>query len=167
MLELILAKYLFGYVLQSVTFVLGIYAINKKRIEFKPFVIVTAIFSVATFILRWLVETKKINFGVHTLLSIIIIIFLGVIILKTTIYDTTLAAVIISISIIFFSEAVTALWVGIALGFENIKVFFEDPLNLALSIIPTGIMFFIIVLLIYRHRTKKINGDGENGKISR
>jgi len=143
MLKLVLAKILLGYILQSITYVLGVYAVNKRKIDIKLFSIATLIFSLATYAIRetgWI----KIDFGVHTLLLLMVIILLGVGLLKNNIYPTALAAIIVSLSVII-SETVTALCVSSILGSNNVEKFFANEFNKAAAVIPANLALFAIV----------------------
>ncbi len=148
-LKLFLVEYLLGYLLQSSIAVLCIYAFNKKKMKFGTYSWLTIVFALTMVIFR----KMPINFGVHTLFSLLVLIMLGVFALKANILYTTYAALTVTFSVIVFELITTIVFVFIV-GKENMEAFFANPFNKAAAVIPCNIVFFIIILIIYKKKTK-------------
>ncbi len=160
-LQIILAKYIMVYLLQSIICVLAVCAICKKKIEIKLFSLVTIIFFASAIIIRLL----PIEFGVHTLFILIVLIILGITLLKTPIYKTVLSVLIVGV-IILLTEILNGVFLGLVIGFENITEFSKNELNWSIAGIPANILFLFAVLFIYKLNTKPDNKENNNGEIS-
>lgn len=159
-MQLILSKYIMGYLLQSIICVLVVYTINKKKIEIKMFSIVTLLFLVSVAIIRALPTL----WGVHTLICLIVLIILSVTLLKTHLFKTVLSALIVGI-IILLTEFLNIAFLVLIIGFNNIENLFKNDLNKAIAGIPANILFFIVVLFIYKLNTKPKNEEKSNGEV--
>lgn len=154
MLEMVLfivAKYILGFLLQSVIFVLALYAFSKKKIDVKPFIYVTLVITVCTWIIR---EFFPIDTMVHTPLILIILLVLNNFYLKLPVSKSVFASLFCAILLLLF-EFATGIIMVIRLGEEQAKVFIDNPFNFALVALPGGILMFLIVLFIYRKEIKK------------
>ncbi|HAZ20296.1 MAG TPA: hypothetical protein DCY75_09025 [Clostridiales bacterium] len=150
-LKIIFAEIIFGYLLQSSTAVLMVYIFNNRRIKqnFSLFLRLTIIFAGSMYLFRSL----PVNFGVHTIFSLIVLIVIGVLFLKANVFRTTLAALTSTTAILVF-ELITSLGCIIIFGSENLEELFNVRFNKAVAVIPTNILFFVIVLLVYYYNTK-------------
>jgi len=146
---LILSKYLLGYLIQSLSGVLALYAFNKTRIELKIFSILTVIFAILIFIIRGL----PISPGVHTLLLLIVLSLLGVFVLKIPIRSTIIAALYVGIAITI-SELIMSIILMLSIGINNITLFLKNELYFALSGIPSTLIFLAVTLFVYYSKTK-------------
>lgn len=153
-LLLIFTKYIMGCLLQSVISVLAVCAINKKKIEIKMFSLVTILYAFSMIFIRML----PIDFGVHTLFISIVLIVLGITLLKTPVYKTVLSALIVGV-IVLLTEIINGIFLGLIIGFDNIKTFSANEVNWAIAGIPANILFLIIVLIIYKLSTKPKNKE--------
>ena len=155
-----------GYFLQSMGYVLAIYAFNKRKIVVKDFLFMTTIFSIFLFAIR---SIPNINFGYHTILIIIMCITLSCTLFKMTIYPTVLATLLTTVSILIF-EALTFGVFILLLGHGKFNEFFIDTETIAGSIrkalmgVPSNIFLITEMLIIYNYCLKKPKKDDLNGK---
>ena len=158
-----------GYFLQSMGYVLAIYAFNKREIVAKDFLFMTIMFSVFSFGIR---NIPNINFGYHTILIVISYITLSCTLFKMTIYPTVLATLLTIVSILIF-EALTFGAFILLLGHGKFNEFFVDTKTIAEAIrkalmgIPTNIFLVTEVFIIYSHYLKKIKKDDLGGKTGK
>lgn len=150
-----------GYFLHFMGYALAIHAFNKKQIVAKTFLLMTTVFSLASFGVR---SIPGINFGYHTILIITICIILSYTLFKTTIYPTVLAVLLTTISILIF-ETLT-FWTFIAiLGNEKFNEFFIGTKTTVRAIqrslmgVPMNILLTIEMLIIYNYFLKKLKKD--------
>lgn len=151
LLKIFAAEYLLGYLLQSAIAVLCIYAFNKKKVRAGTYLWVTVVFAVVMIVFRQL----PINFGVHTLFSLLILILVGVYALETNILYTIYAALTVTFSVIVF-ELITTLAIAMIVGKDQIESVLSDSFTKAAAVIPSNIVFFIIIFILYKQRTKGV-----------
>ena len=89
------------YLLQSIVFVFSLYTFTKTKIQKREFILCTFIFMVGTYIIRLL----PIYFGVHTLLSLILLMFLGFYVLKLPVYSTIKATLFTTVILLLVEAA--------------------------------------------------------------
>ena len=147
-----------GYFLQSMGYVLAIYAFNKREIVVKDFLFMTIIFSISMFAIR---SIPNINFGYHTILIVISYITLSCTLFKMTIYPTVLATLLAIVSILIF-EALTFGVFILLLGHGKFNEIFIGTKTIVGSIrkalmgIPTNIILIIEMFITYNCCLKKI-----------
>ena len=164
-LKLFLADGLMGYVIQSMGNILAIYAFNKRRINTKWFLVTTLLFSVVMFIIR----NININFGIHTILIMIVFILISIGMLKTQIYYTVLAELVTTVTIMI-CEVINYGILTIIFGSTNIDTILkgdgtlQGDINKAVAGIPTNLILIIVMFILYKIFTKKIKGGKVNGE---
>lgn len=155
-----------GYFLQSMGYVLAIYAFNKREIVVKDFLFMTIIFSISMFAIR---SIPNINFGYHTILIIIMCITLSCTLFKMMIYPTVLATLLATVSILIF-EALTFRVFILFFGSARFNEIFISTKTIAGAIrkamlgVPTNIFLITEMLTIYNYCLKKPKKDDLNGK---
>lgn len=168
-IKLFLADILFGYILQSIGYVLSIFAFNKRRINFKMSTILVLLFSVVMFLIR---QIDVINFGIHTILIMIAFILISLGILKTQIYSTVLAVLVTAITIMV-SEVINFGILTLIFGAEKIDAMLKSDgtmqgaINKAVAGIPTNLILVTVMLILYIIFSKKIRGGKNNGKTGK
>lgn len=140
--------------LQSMSFVLGVHAFTKNKIIKSTFIICTVIFMIATYLIRLL----PIHFGVHTLLSLILLIFLSLYILKFPIYSCV-KATLFSTVILLMTEAVNIVFLNIVFDKQRFLEFMEDPILKSIAGIPGNILFFVVIVILYKYLTKEKSNE--------
>lgn len=147
---LFLAKYVFGYILQDCFIIIGIFGLNKQKLERETFILLNAILIPASILVRSL----PINLGIHTLLNVAIILYLiyhfCVFDLHKLIHSTLLITlVLLSFEIVFF------LCLRLIFGDVETNVILNTPLQKAISYIPCNLLFGWVQILIYRRMIRR------------
>lgn len=160
-IETILFEYILGYVLQAFSSYIGIYAICKKNIDIKKYLMASSILTVVLYVMRLL----PINYGIHTILNSICFFLLGVFYLKLPPLQTIKAIIIIMV-ILLFIEFGDIYSFSIILGKDKFDSLMKDNLYQSIVALPTTIIFAIVNLLSYYflviRKRKKSVVHGEN-----
>lgn len=140
------SEFVLGYMLQSTTCIIWLSAFNKGKIAFKRFVFLSLLLTAVAVVARML----PITFGIHTMLSIISIILIGIWELKFDVYR----------SVIIGSSAFAMIMVCEVIVFAILYYSFygDDTLNIFLTTklfynktpgIIANVIFFLLVSIIY------------------
>jgi hypothetical protein len=148
-IKLFLAEYVFGYAFQSCVYVLALFAFNRKKVIFIKYIFSAIGFGIAAFITRSL----PISFGVHTLLSLIVLAIIGVLYLKMPVYPT-IRATLFAVIILLIGESLNVAGLTILLGKEEFSRIMNIPMQKALAGIPSSIIFAGITIIFYFILTK-------------
>lgn len=158
----IIFESIFGYIMQGFVVVLGIFAFNRQKIIFKSYIMVSVIQIVITYLLRLL----GINYGVHTILILLLLFILSILILKMPIYKTIRSTLLVTILLLVSEMANVAMMLAIY-GEETFKGMMNVPLQKAIAGLPGAFIFALLILLSYFILTKdKKKTSDDNGKIS-
>jgi len=162
LLKIIIFEYLLGYCLQGFTFVLGVFAFNRRKIVLKTYVLT----SLLVIIISYLVRLLPISFGVHTILIILFLILICIIILKMPAYSTIRSALLIIILLLIFEMADIVVMSQI-LGKEKFQSMMLVPVDKAIIGSAATAFFAILIALTYFILNKSKKKNGENiGNIS-
>lgn len=142
--KIFIAEYVFGYAFQSCIYVLALFAFNKRKITWNKYIISTIGFGLASFITRSL----PISFGVHTLLSLIVLALIGVQYLKMPIYPT-IRATLFAVIFLLIGESLNVAGLTILYGKEEFSKIMNSPLSKALAGIPSSLLFAGIIIIFY------------------
>ncbi|QEK11242.1 hypothetical protein FQB35_02025 [Crassaminicella thermophila] len=130
--------------------------INKKRLALSGLLL-----AISTYIVRLL----PIHFGVHTMIIIMLYIFFTVKINNMHIMES-IPICIISMIIIFICDWIIVLFYVNILHLDFIYIF-KEPVKSAIYSIPSLIMTFFIVLMIFcikKYRNKKVDSHVSDRK---
>ncbi len=141
----ILLQFFTGYLLQGFAFILFIYAFCKKKIDAKQYVIQSVIMTAAILIIRNL----PINFGVHTLFNMLILILICVVMAKLPILQTIIGSLIVTILMFVVELIDVGFFTLIFGGMENYNNLMKDKFFKAYTAIPATILFLLITVFIY------------------
>lgn len=147
-----------GYLPQSASYIIFVYAAAKEKMEKKTFWLSLLIFSVATLLIRSL----PISFGVHSILNLITLIsltlFLNHIKVTTAFLGSIIATVFLSmLEIVFLLFA--KLYNPVLLTYVN-----SSPLMKAITCLPINIMFLVTALVAYYITTRKVGSRATDRK---
>ena len=134
-----------GYLLQGFAFVLFIYAFCKKKIDAKQYVIQSIIMTAVILIMRNL----PINFGVHTLFNMLILILICVVMARLPILQTIIGSLIVTILMFVVELIDVAFFTIIFGGMDNYKNLIQDKFLKAYTAVPATVMFLLITVFIY------------------
>jgi len=162
LLEIIIFEYLLGYCLQGFTFVLGVFAFNRRKIVLKTYVLTSLLVTIVIYCVRLL----PISFGVHTIIIMLFLILTCIIILKMPAYTTIWSAVLIIVLCLISEMAVIAVMI-LSLGKEKFESMMLVPLDKAIIGCAAEVLFAILIALTYFILNNSQKKKGENiGNIS-
>ncbi len=144
-LQLIIAAGLLGYFLQCGACILGIYAVAKKRIQWRPFILATLIFSIVLYFIRTL---GKFNFGIHTMLTLLLVNTLCVLILRIDVRPSILGSLLVT-ALVLLAELFDYSMLMLFFGQAEITVRMEEPLFKAWAAVPGNILLVGVVVTGY------------------
>lgn len=152
---------------QGLLFVLATYIFTKTKFNFKKYVLISSIVTVLTYLIRFL----PITIGVNSMLSLLVLIVVFLIIYK---FDLPKIVTLISSSIIIFiiiciSEFLNELILNFVFGQTKSQEFLNSSSAVvkSASLIPSNIIFAVIVLIVYFVLFSKRNKKDENGKAGK
>ena len=151
---------------QGLLFVWALYIYTRTKFDAFKYICLSLIFIVATYASRLL----PINLGVHTVLSLLVIIFFFLVFNKISLQafiNTVTWAVVVTI-ITTLAEALNGLLVNLVLGEGKAEILFNsgDPQTTSLSQIPSNVIIAIILIVSHfvikkiEKRGRKTNGEG-------
>lgn len=150
--KIIIFEYIFGYILQGFSFVLGVFTFCHQKIILKKYLLT----SIAVTVIFYLVRLLPISFGVHTILDLLFLSAVSIYILKMPIYATIRSILLLTIILLASEMANVALMIGI-LGQEEFERKMALPLEKAIVGLPGALTFsfLIFVLHLILNRPKK------------
>lgn len=152
-----LLQFFTGYLLQGLAFVLFIYAYNRAKITAGKFSLVVACTTIFIFISRHI----NINFGVHTIINIVILVLWSFLFLKFPVVKSTVGCLIITV-IMFVLEMVVVIGEQLIFGADVFKERMLDPYYTALYAVPATLLLFLISFISYKISTGKKQNDEES-----
>ena len=148
-----------GYLLQAVSFLIGMHGIACQKIQVKKAALVCVLSAVVTYLVR---ASELFTFGVHTMLVLLIINVAGIVICKIPIRSCILGSILMMIFVLL-SEVVNVGLLYLVVGAGGIDAVMNNEIQKAVSAIPGNILLLLVSLLIYHFRTRKGKKD-ESGK---
>lgn len=136
-------------------YMFGLYIFSKKEIEKKKYIISAIIIGLGIYIFREL----PVNYGVHTMLTILLIIFLSSIYNKIEVISSIKSTIIMFI-VQFISEAANILLLQLIPNLELDKLF-SNTLYKTLLGIPSLIISLLILIGMKKYIEKKKDNKDE------
>lgn len=143
-IEIILVKYILGFVLQSFILLLGIYTFNKQKVILKEYLLTAILLSIVTFIMKLL----PITVGVQTIMNMIFMYLVCVIFLKMQPYKTIRSTSLCVVLILISEMVVTAIAVMIY-GQDHFQIIIGDPSQRYYIGTLANIILAIIIISTY------------------
>jgi len=138
---------------ESAIFMLGIYAFSKTKIIAKQYWSVVSILFVAIYFIRLL----PINYGINTLLSVIVSAILGIAIIRITFLQAIKAALLTTVAVLI-GEGVNFYLLQVAYGTQKTLEIIEDPIAKTINTIPSTIVFGLIIFTVYYFNVIRVKG---------
>lgn len=160
-LQTIIFEYILGYIMQGFTFILGIYAFNRQKIEIKKFLVASVLFIAVSYITRLL----PISFGIHTILDLVCLFLIAILFLKMPAFASIKALLIITI-LLLVTEFLSIFVITNMLGQAQFNNMMNDPINKAIIAIPAEALFTVIIIGFYIFLVCKKKKSEEVGKSS-
>ena len=143
MLKVTLFETLVRGIPEALTMMLAMYAFANKKLEKKEYLISSLILVLVVYLIRLL----PINYGIHTILNIFVLIFLAFNVNKIDLIVSIKASILI-LMILFLCEGLNLLFIEKFFN-ENIDYLFENVFTKTILGIPSTIMFMVIVTYYY------------------
>ena len=143
MLKVTLFETLVRGIPEALTMMLAMYAFANKKLEKKEYLISSLILVLVVYLIRLL----PINYGIHTILNIFVLIFLAFNVNKIDLIVSIKASILI-LMILFLCEGLNLLFIEKFFN-ENIDYLFENVFTKTILGIPSTIMFMVIVIVTY------------------
>ena len=144
-----------GYLLQAVSFLIGMRGIARHKISIKKSAIVCLICAVVTYLIR---SSGLFTFGVHTMLVLLIINAACIIICKISVRPCILGSILMMIFVLL-SEVVNVGILYTLVGADKINTVMNNEIYKAASAIPGNILLLVVSSLIYYFRICKGKKD--------
>lgn len=149
MLKLQPIEFFFRAIPEGFLFVFAVYVFSTTTINKKKYIISSILFATIIFMVRLL----PINYGVHTILALMLLLML------TTKYNKidimkSVRSVLVLVLIQFFAEGINILILNLTPNI-NIDILLEDPVFKTLLGLPSLIIISLIVYLFYKVNKKK------------
>lgn len=137
---------------ESFLIILGIYSITKTSLDKKKWVYSSMIICILVFLIRLL----PIRFGIHTIIILFATNILAISINKINMLSS-LKATLSILAIQFVSEAINVvLIVNLVSDAESVL---QNPITKIISAIPSSILLFLVVWMIYSRNLREKQGD--------
>lgn len=140
----IIFEFILGYILQAFSFVLGVYAFNRQKIEIKKYVLLSVVLSIISYFVRLL----PISFGVHTILFLLFLLIICIFIVKMPIYITIRSILLLTVLLLVTEMGNVAIMINI-LGQKNFERMMAIPIEKAIVGLPGALTFAILIILSY------------------
>ena len=144
-----------GYLLQAVSFLIGMHGIARHRIDVKKASLVCVISAVATYLIR---TSSLFTFGVHTMLVLLIVNAACILVCKIPIRPCILGSILMMIFVLL-SEGVNVSILYLTVGASEINNVMNNEIQKAISAIPGNIVLLLASILIYYLRIRKGKED--------
>lgn len=142
----VLTEFVLGYLLQSAACIILLYVFSARKVRLRSFFIFTFLLAIEMYIVR---NCLPINFGVHTILSMITIILIGIWVFKMQPYRTIIAAFVSSV-LISLSELIVFFTAGAIIGTDTmLRIKAEKGYEYILVGDIASLLFFVMVLTAY------------------
>ena len=153
MLIIFLLKGVLGYLMQLSAMIIGMHAISRHRIEWWKVAVVSVLCAALTSLLR---SVSMIQFGVHTLLTCLILNVACIFVCKMDINKSVMGSIIMTI-LTLLSDVINFAFIMPFMNMDTgaMQVFLQNETNKALSALPGNFTLMFVVLLMYCIRVKK------------
>ncbi|MBE5960308.1 MAG: hypothetical protein E7256_02805 [Lachnospiraceae bacterium] len=147
---LFIAKYILGYLLQDLSFILGIYAFSKEKIKKKAFFISAGVIIPVNILIRML----PISYGINMLISIATILYVNYRLCPAELY-TIIQSTLITMFLVLVSEIMC--FVSLYIGFGKVRCdeFLKDPFWKAVLYVPFNMALSLYMFYRYRKMVKE------------
>lgn len=130
-------------------FIFAIYVFSKQKIDKKKYVISSLICSITIFSVRML----PINYGVHTILALLFVLFLTITYSKIDVINAIRSTIIIYL-IQFLAEGINMLIIQLIPNLD-INNLFKDPIIKTILGLPSLIIVALLIFIFYKKNKKR------------
>lgn len=150
-LVMFLLEGVLGYLVQHFAFVIGMHDIARKRIVWPRVIIVSVLCASILSLLR---QIEMIQFGVHTLLNVLITNVGCVLICRMDIRKSVLGSLIMLI-VTLLSDLVNFGVLLMMMDQSQISIYLQNEQNKAVSALPGNLVILAVALTLYYVRIRK------------
>ena len=150
-LVMFLLEGVLGYLVQHFSFVIGMHGIARKRIVWPRVIIVSVLCASILSLLR---QIEMIQFGVHTLLNVLITNVGCVLICRMDIRKSVLGSLIMLI-VTLLSDLVNFGVLLMMMDQSQISIYLQNEQNKAVSALPGNLVILAVALTLYYVRIRK------------
>ena len=150
-LVMFLLEGVLGYLVQHFAFVIGMHGIARKCIVWPRVIIVSVLCASILSLLR---QIEMIQFGVHTLLNVLITNVGCVLICKMDIRKSVLGSLIMLI-VTLLSDLVNFGVLLMMMDQSQISIYLQNEQNKAVSALPGNLVILAVALTLYYVRIRK------------
>lgn len=147
-------EYVMGYLLQTMAFVIGMHGIAKQKMNLRNSVVVIVLCTIVTILVR---NSELFNFGVHTMLILLVINAACIIICKMNIRLSVLSSILMML-LVLVGEMINVGILNIFYSTDQINALLTDPVSKAASAIPGNLVHLLVSVFLYRFRVAKAKG---------
>ncbi len=151
MLKLTLFEVFMRVLPEAFIFIFTILAFAKVKVSKKNYVLSSSILCLAIPFVRFL----PINYGVHVIINLILLVSINVVINKLEVISTIKASIILTV-ISFILEGINILCLSLIFG-DNFESIISNPTLKTILGLPSLILLLIISLLYYKYTNKLLN----------
>lgn len=144
-----------GYLLQAISFLIGMHGIARHKINVKKSALVCIICALITFLIR---SSGLFTFGVHTMLVLLIINVCCIALCKIPIRPCILGSILMMLFVLL-SEVVNVGILYVTVGANEINNVMNNEIFKAASAIPGNVLLLLASLLLYYLRMRKGKKD--------
>ena len=149
MLKLPIFEFIARLIPEAFIFMFAAYTFSKVKIEKKKYLMASFFLGISVFIIRML----PINYGVHTILNIIILTVIATSINKINMVNAIKSTIITTV-FLFVLEGISVLILSSIYGEELQNMFQDSKLKIILGL-PSLIIFGVIVIGYYTYLSKR------------
>lgn len=156
-LVMLLLKGVFGYLMQLFAFVVGMHGIARQPIVWTRVSLVCVCGAILTWVVR---SSSLLQFGVHTLLTCLIINIGCIFVCKMDVHKSVLGSIVMMILVLLsdiINFAVLNLFAH--MNTSEMQVFLQNERNNAISALPGNVSLVLVAVLIYVISMKRRKAD--------
>lgn len=150
MLHLSFLELIFRAIPESFALIFGMYIFSNIKIKLSNYIIISLVFALATYLVRFL----PITYGINTIISILILIGLSIYISNNNLLKAVRGG-ILSIVLLFICEAMNMLILQNIYGDRLIYIFKNPPAKIICGL--PSLTIFIIILIVVKIIMNKRN----------
>ncbi len=150
MFDLTQALYILRTLIEGVVIALSVHMLSGKKTDWKKYMLTGILLGIIVYLIRQL----PIHYGVHTIIILLIMIFIFIQLSKIPFYRAVASSVVFTM-ILYVSEIVTFLMYSIS-GFD-VNDISPDTINGILFSIPPIILALIVSLFLSKLKFWKVN----------
>ncbi|MFA0814423.1 MAG: hypothetical protein ACC608_01395 [Anaerofustis sp.] len=143
--------------------VLAVFILTQQKFVLKKYIIISVVFIISNYLVRLL----PINFGVNTMIGLLILVLLFVFFTKSDVPKLIKSTIIILITL-FVCEFATVAVLTLIFGQAQLDSILLDPMQKALYGIPSTLLFAAAVYAMYyfmkKRKPKKLSKENDSSK---